>query len=137
MEMDIIQLDTEVAKRKIRELDLSFVERRLVNMEGCTAAYALEAVDQYRQLLTLQVEHPDRMLAPPVAADRALHAHILHTQRYADDTQAIFGRFLHHDPERTNEEARTFTRQAFQDLFGVTVETFALCVVAIEMKLAA
>ena len=135
--MDIIQLDTELAKRKIQELDLSFIERRLVEIEGCNSAYAREAVDSYRQLLTLQVGYPDRRLAPPVAADRALHAHILHTRRYANDMQAIFGRFLHHDPEESSEEARAFTRQAFRDEFGVNIDAFAICLVEVEKKLAA
>jgi hypothetical protein len=135
--METIQFDAERAKRKIQDLDLSFVERRLVNIEGCGAEQAREAVESYRRLLTLQVEYPDQVLAPPVAADRALHAHILHTQRYADDMQAIFGRFLHHDPEVSSEEARAFTRQAFARHFGLDVGAFAICAIAIEQKRAA
>ena len=135
--MEPIQLDAERAKRKIQELDLSFVERRLVNIEGCSVEQAREAVDGYRRLLTLQVEYTNDRLAPPVAADRALHAHILHTQRYADDMQAIFGRFMHHDPENSNEATREFTRQAFLKHFGLQIEAFAICWVSIEQKRAA
>ena len=135
--MTIITLDIERAKRVINELNLSFVETRLMRFEGCSAEQAREATTAYRQLLVLQVTYPDRQLAPPAAADRALHAHILHTKRYADDMQAIFGHFLHHDPEESNEEARDFTRQAFAKHFDVAVETFAICMVSIEMKRAA
>jgi hypothetical protein len=135
--VDSIQLNTEIAKRKIQELDLSFVERRLVNIEGCSAEQAGKAIASYKNLLTLQVEYPNKRLAPPVEADRALHAHILHTKRYADDMQAIFGNFLHHDPEESREEIRDFTRQAFLEHFGVSVEAFALCWIGIEQKRAA
>ena len=135
--MDAIQLDLERAKRKIDELDLSFVESRLVNIDGLSAEEAREAIACYRCLLMLHLMYPNRAMAPPLAADRALHAHILHTRRYAQDMQAIFGHFLHHDPGNTNEEAREFSRQAFLEHFGLRIETFAICFVSIEEKQAA
>ena len=97
--MTLVHLDTEVSKRKIHDLDLSFVERRLIRVDGYTAEQARAATDLYRCVLVLQVEYPERAIVPPVAADHALHAHILHTRRYAADMQAIFGRVLHHDPD--------------------------------------
>ena len=132
--MDMILLDAERAKRKIQDMDLSFVERRLVNVEGCSPEAAREAVTSYRRLLSLQVDYPQHRLAPPMAADRALHAHILHTQRYADDMQAIFGRFLHHDPEESNEETREWTRDLFVKHYGISIETFSICVISIENR---
>ena len=132
--MDVIQLDTLRAKRMIQELDLDFVEQRLINIESMTAEQAREAIDCYRKLLTLQVEYPNRALAPPLPADRALHAHILYTKRYAEDMQSIFGRFLHHDPGETTEESRAFTRQAFDELFGTKVDAFAMCMIAVETE---
>jgi hypothetical protein len=131
--MTVVQLDAEVAKRKIQELELDFVERRLIRFEEYTAEQAREATALYRCLLTLQVEHPDRLIVPPVAADHALHAHILHTRRYARDMQAIFGRFLHHDPEDAAgadyEAARDFTRRAFLDRFGLNLTAFEMCTI--------
>ena len=132
--MDVIQLDTVRAKRMIQELDLDFVEQRLINVEGFTAERAREAIESYRNLLTLQVEYPSRALAPPLSADKALHAHILHTKRYAEDMQTVFGRFLHHDPANTSEEARDFTRRAFLEHFGTTVDTFAMCLINVETE---
>lgn len=129
--MTIIQLDAEVSKRAIQELDLAFVERRLVRCDGYTVERAREAIDLYRCVLTLMVENSGRAIVPPKGADDALHAHILHTRRYADDMQAIFGGFLHHDPEEvaspSYNEARDFTRQAFLDRFGLTIADFELC----------
>ncbi len=131
--MMLVHLDAEVSKRKIQDLDLSFVERRLVRVDGYTAEQAREATELYRCVLTLQVEYPERAIVPPVAADHALHAHILHTRRYAEDMQAIFGRFLHHDPEEEAgadyEATREFTRQAFLDRFGRSITAFELCYV--------
>ena len=132
--MDMVQLDVERAKRKIQDMDLSFVERRLVNVEGCSPEAAREAVASYRRLLSLQVDYPQHRLAPPMDADRALHAHILHTQRYADDMNAIFGRFLHHDPAESNEETRELTRNLFETHYGISVNTFAMCIINIENR---
>ncbi len=132
--MDMVQLDVERAKRKIQDMDLSFVERRLVNVEGCSPEAAREAVASYRRLLSLQVDYPQHRLAPPMTADRALHAHILHTQRYANDMQAIFGRFLHHDPEESNEEARELTQGLFVKHYGISIDSFAICAISIENR---
>jgi hypothetical protein len=134
--MTLVHLDTEVSKRKIHDLDLSFVERRLIRVDGYTAEQARAATDLYRCVLVLQVEYPERAIVPPVAADHALHAHILHTRRYAADMQAIFGRVLHHDPDdfaaATADAAREFTRQAFLDRFGIAVPAFEMCLVSLE-----
>ncbi len=135
--MQPVHLSAEDAKQKIQDMDLSAVERRLVNVEGCSPEDAREATDCYRRLLTLQAMYPDHALVPPAPADRALHAHILQTRRYAEDMQSIFGRFLHHEPDATSEERREFTRQVFLEHFGLGIEAFAICTIAIEQKRAA
>ena len=56
------------------------------------------AVEEYRRFLVLKMENPSVKLAPTELMDKAWHTHILDTRRYAEDCQAIFGRFLHHQP---------------------------------------
>ena len=136
--MTISQLSAEKTKAKVLNLDLSKVERRLVRVDGYTEGKAREAIETYRQFLVLKATYPDRALVPPVAADHALHAHILHTRQYAKDTQAIFSGFMHHDPEETTDatydEAREFTRQAFLEYFGVDVAAFEFCMVNVDTR---
>ena len=131
--MTIVQLDSARAKRMIQELDLSFIEQRLINVEKCEPEYAREAIACYRKLLTLQVDYPGQQLVPPATADRALHAHILYTRQYAESMNAIFGQFLHHDPGNTSPEAREFTRKLFLENFGDNIDSFALCFVSLEI----
>ena len=142
--MTTLQFDKSLAKKKIRELDLDYIARRLVRVDGCTEAEAQGSVATYKNLLELLVEYPDRRLAPPTDGDRALHAHIIYTRRYAKDMNDIFGRFVHHDPDDAvdpeRDEARAFTSGAFFSHFGVNVESFALCWVNVgdqDEKLAA
>lgn len=136
--MTVVQFCIEQAKLNIHNLDISKIERRLVRVDGYSEGKAREAIAMYKQFLMLKAEYPDRHLVPPVAVDHALHAHILHTRQYARDMQAIFGGFLHHDPEEATgaayEEARAFTRQAFLDHFGIGVDAFEMCWLNLEDK---
>ena len=122
--MDVIEFDVEAAKRMIRDMDLSFVQGRL-RRYGYTAERAERAVALYKNFLQLRVLHPDQVIVPPRAADHAWHEHILHTERYARDMNALFGSFLHHDPEGAGtaeyERACDFTRTKFQELFGIAL----------------
>ena len=86
--------------------------------------------------MELLVEYPDRRLAPPADGDRALHAHIIYTRRYAKDMNDIFGRFVHHDPDDAvdpeRDEARAFTSEAFFSHFKEEVKSFAMCWVNVD-----
>ena len=63
------------------------------------------AVEEYRRFLVLKMENPGVKLAPTDLMDKAWHTHILDTRRYAEDCQAIFGRFLHHQPSYKRTES--------------------------------
>ena len=63
------------------------------------------AVEEYRRFLVLKMENPSVKLAPTGLMDKAWHTHILDTRRYAEDCEAMFGRFLHHHPSYKGVES--------------------------------
>ncbi len=63
------------------------------------------SVEEYRRFLVLKMENPGVKLAPTDLMDKAWHTHILDTRRYAEDCEAMFGRFLHHHPSYKGVES--------------------------------
>ena len=63
------------------------------------------AVEEYRRFLVLKMENPSVKIAPTGLMDKAWHTHILDTRRYADDCEAMFGKFLHHHPSYRGVES--------------------------------
>jgi hypothetical protein len=53
---------------------------------------------EYRRFLALHLMYPGSDVVPCHLVDEVWHAHILDTQAYALDCQALFGSFLHHFP---------------------------------------
>jgi hypothetical protein len=84
---------------RIAVLDLEPIIYKLTHPEagepGMTLTEADTAVQLYRALIEL---HPGEQIAPTKAIDRVWHAHILDTEKYAGDCDAVFGRFIHHYP---------------------------------------
>lgn len=74
------------------------------------------AVSSYQMFLYIARVYPGWSCAPHRAMDMIWHQHILFTKRYADDCQAIFGKFLHHNPanppsKRSKKESSTLDKQ--------------------------
>lgn len=115
--------DIQIAKDRLAAIDLSWIVVKFVRDYGYEAGEAFRAVDLYRQVLELAIEHPGRTLMPPTGADRAWRAHILNTLRYREDCFSVFGSFMHHDPDDFEQEAFRasweFTRMRFAERFGV------------------
>jgi hypothetical protein len=92
-------LTKEEATVKVSYIDMNLIWDRLVKVNGFEAKRADKAVRMYRKYLTLMVMYPDVLMSPPSSdTDEAWHAHILHTQKYADDCNTLFGKFRHHNP---------------------------------------
>lgn len=53
---------------------------------------------EYRKLLSLKKWYPKLSFVPSKLVDKFWHEHILDTQSYADDCNAVFGYFVHHYP---------------------------------------
>jgi len=61
-------------------------------------ATARAALAEYRRMLYLIQKFPDAPVVPSKLVDLAWHEHILDTQQYKKDSQALFGRYIHHAP---------------------------------------
>jgi len=82
----------------IKNLDLAYLEKRLMDKQKWSLETAKEAVRRYKNFLTLLLKYPDQILAPTPDIDEAWHNHILFTREYFCDCQEIFGDYLHHSP---------------------------------------
>ncbi len=116
----------------IQALDLEPVKQRLMDAElgeGWTREYAESIERAYRNYLTILVKHPDKMedIAVNKDVDEFWHTHILHTMKYTEDCERVFGKYLHHNPhvgkrtpadvERKAASAEK-TRRLYQSEFG-------------------
>jgi hypothetical protein len=128
----------------IRSLDLGPIKFKLMDAaegEGWTRELAERIEGEYRRFLTLLAKYPDEAIAPGKDVDRFWHAHILDTQKYVEDCERVFGRYLHHFPYfgmRGAEDAAALaaagarTRQLYAAEFApaTTPESSAFCSVA-------
>ena len=87
------------ARRRIASLDLSDIRKKAMKRHGWSEEHALFLEGEYRDFLVLLAENLGSTLSPWTNdLDLFWHEHILNTTRYAKDCQAIFGRFIQHDP---------------------------------------
>jgi hypothetical protein len=87
----------------IQALDLESVKLRVMDAElgeGWTREYADCIEAAYKNFLTMAVKYQDDAedILPSKDVDEFWHTYILQTMKYADDCQAVFGTFLHHNP---------------------------------------
>ena len=84
--------------QKLKELDLEPIAHQLMQ-DGWTRQQATWAISRYLMFLFLVYLHPQMRLVPTQEIDRVWHYHILHTRKYFQDCQLLFGRFIHHEPD--------------------------------------
>lgn len=116
----------------IQALDLESVKARVMDPElgeGWSREYADSVESAYKNFLTMVVKHQDEAeeILPSKDVDEFWHTHILQTMKYADDCQAVFGAFIHHNPhigkltqadhERRAQHAEK-TRLIYESEFG-------------------
>jgi len=93
----------------IQHLDLTAELDRLVTKDGFSREAALAAENEYRRFLALCTKCEG--LTPSEDMDAVWHQHMADTRKYMTDCNAIFGCFLHHDPNVTgNLMDRQFSR---------------------------
>jgi hypothetical protein len=90
---------TEVPlSERVRNLNLECIAFKVAFDEG----WPLEAVDRaefyYRCFLQANLDNPRLRLAPTKEIDTFWHHHILDTQKYIEDCNAVLGYYLHHFP---------------------------------------
>jgi len=96
----------------IHALDLQPIKLRVMDPElgeGWTREYTESIEHAYRNYLTMLVKHPEDAEDIVVSkdVDEFWHTHILHTMKYTEDCERVFGTYLHHNPhigERTQAD---------------------------------
>jgi len=107
------------------ELDLNSVRDAMMEKHGWSLDRAEAARTEYVRFLTLLRMKPGFMLIPWSTVegqddlDQFWHQHILDTEKYARDCNALFGRMIHHNPHiLRGSETET-------DAFGKTQRLYA------------
>jgi hypothetical protein len=103
---------SQTQELKIKNLDLVYLEKRLVDRNRWSEEEAKETVRRYKNFLLLLLKYPDETLAPAPDIDEAWHNHILFTREYMRDSEAIFGSYLHHTPSQEGEEEKLVMKEA-------------------------
>src|SRR5258706_417846 len=147
------KLPAERAVAAIQALDLEPIKLRVMDHElgeGWTREYAESVECAYRNYLTILVKHPgdaeDIVVSKDV--DEFWHTHILHTMKYTEDCERVFGTYLHHKPDvggRAPAEIERKaalvekTRRLYQQELGRSQDcnTAAMCGAAVRAENAA
>ena len=96
--------DVAYALEKVRLVDFSPIRQKLghishgAGMSRTDIVVAQLLYEAYLSLLIAFKGNCDITLAPPHAADKFWHYHILDTRKYMKDCQFLFGEYLHHYP---------------------------------------
>jgi len=117
----------------IQAIDFTTARRKLMKPRFGTPLPE-EVVDHcvadYQRFLYL-IRKYDAILSPTLDIDIVWHEHIMDTKPYFRDTAAIFGRYLHHEPNRseggrTPELQVTFNRTGdlWSEEFGEDLATY-------------
>jgi len=113
----------------IMNLDLSMVSKKITEPapegKGWSDEMIAEAVHWYRRYLARIAKYGDEPLVPNLPIDTVWHYHILDTRAYAQDCEAVFGRFMHHYPyfglngdADDRDDAFEVTNQLYRAEFG-------------------
>jgi hypothetical protein len=98
--------------QKLKSLDLSPITAYLMNPKngyGWTRQQAFRAIRRYKTFLFVSYLYPEVPLVPTQDIDCLWHCHILHTRKYRQDCEMVFGYFIDHEPNserwsRTNQQ---------------------------------
>ena len=80
----------------VEELELSNVKAKVMAKQSWSQEFADKVETDYRLFLA---RARFNRATPTRHVDEMWHTHILDTQKYAADCDALFGRFIHHVPE--------------------------------------
>jgi hypothetical protein len=144
MESRITERSVGQALAAVHGLDLEPIRLRVMDPKrgkGWTSDHAARIEREYRAYLAMLVKHPEAIEKIVVGedVDEFWHTHILHTMKYTDDCQRVFGTYLHHNPQ---DEARSSadierTRLLYQQESVAEANNAAMCAAAIRADNAA
>ncbi len=110
--------------QSILNLDLQYIVSRMVGKKGWSPQDAQDIVRKYKNFLTLAILYPESHCAPTPEIDEVWHDHILHTQKYAQDCEQIFGKYFHHHPSTGSKENQESLATAYQETKDLYEKTF-------------
>jgi hypothetical protein len=91
-----------VCMEKLKALNLSPIAAYLINPQngyGWHQQQAFRAIRRYKTFLFVSYLYPNMQLIPTQDVDRVWHCHLLHTRKYRQDCELLFGYFIDHEPE--------------------------------------
>ena len=110
-------------------LDLSYLAETMTSpaypLPRWQTTDALRALKHYKNFLWLHKLHPNMTFVPSKEIDECWHNHILHTERYTEDCEHIFGRYLHHAPATPGKDDDTLitnymrTKELYRQVFNI------------------
>ncbi|MFP5393696.1 MAG: glycine-rich domain-containing protein, partial [Gammaproteobacteria bacterium] len=115
----------------IEALNLDRIKMKLMHSsgEGWSKEHADAVEVEYRRFLYLIKLYPNEQTTPTVEVDTFWHYHILDTMKYAQDCEATFGFFVHHQQylgmEGTDEDTAEHgdaidrMRELYEETFGL------------------
>lgn len=117
-------LATSIASLNLDPIKIKLMDKK--EGKGWTRAQADNAEIAYKQFLQLNLKYPGKSIVPTATCDTFWHAHILDTQKYAEDCQKIFGYFLHHFPYfgMRGEEDAANLKTAFEETKALYASEF-------------
>lgn len=89
--------------QKLKQLETRSLVHYLIRVHGWTIEQAVSAILNYLLFLYLTHLYPHVLLVPTAEIDAVWHCHILHTQKYQEDCQFLFGYYLDHQPENESD----------------------------------
>lgn len=107
-----------IAQTYLASLDLDYVINAM-----CSEHYPLprwQRIDaerccqQYKNFLWLHKKYAAKSLVPTREIDEFWHNHILYTRYYVRDCLAIFGHYLHHEPQDPTDDPTVLLEQYVQ-----------------------
>ncbi len=124
----------EQAKLYLSQLNLAYIVSQMCAEDYAlprwTSTDAMHCATLYKRFLLLKKKHFALPLVPTKEIDEFWHNHILHTQRYMQDCQQIFGTYLHHTPASPDEDIEQLlqdfeqTKQLYLAEFGIPLDNF-------------
>lgn len=114
---------------EINALDLEPIIVKLMDKDegkGWSLEFAVSAAQEYKKFLMLCYMYPEEAIVPSDVVDDFWHYHILDTQKYFDDCDAVFGSYLHHFPYfgmRGDSDAKNLSN-AWQSSCGLYAKHF-------------
>ena len=117
MQTKLTNRPVDQAIAAIQALDLEPIRLRVTDAElgeGWSRAHAENIEHAYRDYLTMLVKHPEDAedIVVNKDVDEFWHAHILHTMKYTEDCEKVFGKYLHHNPHVGVRTAADIERKA-------------------------